>query len=201
MPKTWRNRLDAPTEEELEEISLSPLYVYYGDCEGRSREGEGVWYILDPDSRDYEAHTYDWENDQPVGGFEQEPVPAAQPATGGATASSQWVTVQTSDSPEAYPGNSRVTTITYAIGANTFRFHEVWTRPDGSTDVTSDASFVATQPVQRFDSLGNGSGVLYFPTGTVVTNARGYQWTVQAGQHYFEMAGGIGGYVLYLSGT
>lgn len=192
---------DAPTEEELEEISLSPLYVYYGDCEGRSREGEGVWYILDPDSRDYEAHTYDWENDQPVGGFEQEPVPAAQPATGGATASSQWVTVQTSDSPEAYPGNSRVTTITYAIGANTFRFHEVWTRPDGSTDVTSDASFVATQPVQRFDSLGNGSGVLYFPTGTVVTNARGYQWTVQAGQHYFEMAGGIGGYVLYLSGT
>ena len=192
---------DAPTEEELEEISLSPLYVYYGDCEGRSREGEGVWYILDPDSRDYEAHTYDWENDQPVGGFEQEPVPAAQPATGGATASSQWVTVQASDSPEAYPGNSRVTTITYAIGANTFRFHEVWTRPDGSTDVTSDASFVATQPVQRFDSLGNGSGVLYFPTGTVVTNARGYQWTVQAGQHYFEMAGGIGGYVLYLSGT
>ena len=191
----------APTEEELEEISLSPLYVYYGDCEGRSREGEGVWYILDPGSRDYEAHTYDWENDQPVGGFEQEPVPAAQPATGGATASSQWVTVQTSDSPEAYPGNSRVTTITYAIGANTFRFHEVWTRPDGSTDVTSDASFVATQPVQRFDSLGNGSGVLYFPTGTVVTNARGYQWTVQAGQHYFEMAGGIGGYVLYLSGT
>lgn len=190
-----------PTKEELEAVSLDTLYVYYGDCEGRSREGEGVWYILDPDSRDYEAHTYDWENDQPVGGFEQEPVPAAQPATGGATASSQWVTVQTSDSPEAYPGNSRVTTITYAIGANTFRFHEVWTRPDGSTDVTSDASFVATQPVQRFDSLGNGSGVLYFPTGTVVTNARGYQWTVQAGQHYFEMAGGIGGYVLYLSGT
>ena len=191
----------APTEEELEEVSLSSLYVYYGGCEGRSREGEGIWYILDPGSRDYEARSYDWENDEPVGGFEQESAPTTRPATGGATASPQWVTVQTSDSPVAYPGNSRVTTITYAIGANTFRFHEVWTRPDGSTDVTSDASFIATQPVQRFDSLGNGSGVIYFPTGTVVTNARGYQWTVQAGQHYFEMAGGIGGYVLYLSGT
>ena len=189
-----------PSEEELEEVDLSELYVYYGEYESRSREGEGLWYILNPGSRDYEARAYEWENDEPVGGFNQRAVTAA-PAASASAPSPQWVTVQTSDSPAAYPGNSRVTTITYAVGANTFRFHEVWTRPDGSTDVTSDASFVATQPVQRFDSLGNGSGVLYFPTGTVVTNARGYQWIVQAGQHYFEMAGGIGGYALYLSGT
>ena len=193
--------VEAPTEEELEAVSLDSLYVYYGGCEGRSREGEGIWYILDPGSRDYEARTYEWENDQPVGGFEREPAPAAQSTAGRAAASPQWITVQTSDSPAAYPGNSRVTTVTYAVGATTFQFREVWTRPDGSTDVTSDASFVATQPVQRFESLGNGGGILYFPTGTIVTNSRGYQFIVQAGRQFFEMAGGIGGYTLYLSGT
>lgn len=189
----------APTEEELEAVSLDSLYIYYGGCEGRSREGEGIWYILNPGSRDYEVRSYDWENDEPVGGFAQQPVRQAAPASTASTAPAapQWVAVQTSDT---YEGESRVTTVTYAIGATSFRYYEVWTRPDGTTEVTSDDTFIANQPVQRFEALGNGGGVLYFPTGTVVTNPYGYQWTVAAGRQWFEMAGGYASYSLYLDG-
>ena len=38
----------APTAEEISAVSLSKLYVYYGSHENRSREGEGVWLILNP---------------------------------------------------------------------------------------------------------------------------------------------------------
>lgn len=38
----------APTAEEISAVSLSKLYVYYGSHENRSREGEGVWFILNP---------------------------------------------------------------------------------------------------------------------------------------------------------
>lgn len=38
----------APTAEEIGAVSLSKLYVYYGNHENRSREGEGVWLILNP---------------------------------------------------------------------------------------------------------------------------------------------------------
>ena len=67
----------APTAEDVSAVSLSKLYVYYGAAEGRSREGEGVWYILNPAKTDLTAETYTWKNDAPDGGFEQkkEPVP------------------------------------------------------------------------------------------------------------------------------
>lgn len=38
----------ALTAEEISAVSLSKLYVYYGSHENRSREGEGVWLILNP---------------------------------------------------------------------------------------------------------------------------------------------------------
>ena len=37
-----------PTAEDVSAVSLKSLYVYYGGYEGRSREGEGVWFILNP---------------------------------------------------------------------------------------------------------------------------------------------------------
>ena len=69
----------APTAEDVSAVSLSKLYVYYGAAEGRSREGEGLWYILNPAKTDLTAETYTWKNDQPDGGFQQkeEPKPAA----------------------------------------------------------------------------------------------------------------------------
>ena len=42
----------APTAEEIGAVSLSKLYVYYGSHENRSREGESVWFILNPGKKD-----------------------------------------------------------------------------------------------------------------------------------------------------
>ncbi len=61
----------APTAEDVNNVSLSKLYVYYGAAEGRSREGEGLWYILNPAKTDLTAETYTWKNDAPDGGFQQ----------------------------------------------------------------------------------------------------------------------------------
>ncbi len=71
-----------PTAEDVSAVSLKSLYVYYGGYEGRSREGEGVWFILNPGKTDLTAETYTWKNDQPEGGFQkkEEPKPAAASA-------------------------------------------------------------------------------------------------------------------------
>ena len=61
----------APTAEDVSAVSLSKLYVYYGAAEGRSREGKGLWYILNPGKTDLTAETYTWKNDAPDGGFQQ----------------------------------------------------------------------------------------------------------------------------------
>ena len=45
----------APTAEEIGAVSLSKLYVYYGSHENRSREGEGVWFVLNPGKKDLTA--------------------------------------------------------------------------------------------------------------------------------------------------
>ena len=47
-----------PTAEDVSAVSLKSLYVYYGGYEGRSREGEGVWFILNPGKTDLTAETY-----------------------------------------------------------------------------------------------------------------------------------------------
>ena len=71
-----------PAAEDVSAVSLKSLYVYYGSYEGRSREGEGVWFILNPGKTDLTAETYTWKNDKPEGGFQkkEEPKPAAAPA-------------------------------------------------------------------------------------------------------------------------
>ncbi len=80
-----------PTAEEVSGVSLSKLYVYYGACEGHSREGEGVWFILNPAKTDLTAETYTWKNDKPENGFKQKeetkPVAAAPAQTAAPAAS------------------------------------------------------------------------------------------------------------------
>lgn len=44
----------APTAEEIGAVSLSKLF-YYGSHENRSREGEGVWLVLNPGKKDLTA--------------------------------------------------------------------------------------------------------------------------------------------------
>ena len=70
-----------PTAEDVSAVSLSKLYVYYGGYEGRSREGEGVWFILNPAKTDLTAETYTWKNDKPEGDFKQKEEPKAAAST------------------------------------------------------------------------------------------------------------------------
>lgn len=193
----------APTEEELEAVIVAPLYVYYGNYEGRSREGEGIWYILDPGNRDYEAHTYQWEDDKPVGGFARRATSqstASPAAVQPAAQSPQWMTFQvTSSNIDGFPGYTRTTTVTYQLYGTSFQFQEIWTDPSGTSETTNQA-FVLSQPIQSFQDLGNG-GVFSVPTGTVVTTQTGFQSTVAAGRTYYHPAGGIGSYTIYFNGT
>ena len=123
----------APTEEELEAVSLDKLYVYYGGCEGRSREGEGVWYILNPAATDLTAETYTWKQDQPEGSFKKKVV--AKPV--------QMISYTAS---HEYGRNSRgvmqasTATITYALNGNTVRMVENWT-DDGVFSTRWDVTF------------------------------------------------------------
>lgn len=100
-PEALESPAAVPTQEELDQVSVSPLYVYYGEYQGRSREGEGLWYILNPGSREYEARSYQWENDAPVDGFAQVPV-QTKPAAAAPT--------QTASSAG---GNVRITNIAF----------------------------------------------------------------------------------------
>ena len=77
-----------PSAEDIGAVSLSKLYVYYGGCEGRSREGAGLWFILNPGKKDLTAESYTWKNDKPEGDFKQKeeskPVAAMESGTSAA---------------------------------------------------------------------------------------------------------------------
>ena len=64
-----------PSAEDISAVSLGKLYVYYGGHENRSREGEGLWFILNPTKTDLTAETYTWENDKPKGDFKKKEAP------------------------------------------------------------------------------------------------------------------------------
>lgn len=133
-----------PTAEEVSGVSLSKLYVYYGACEGHSREGEGVWFILNPAKTDLTAETYTWKNDKPENGFKQkaEPKPAAAPAQ--TTTNVQMMSYTASKThPNATLDHKTLESsakITYGIGGNTVRFVENWTEP-GEADLWYDVTF------------------------------------------------------------
>ena len=172
---------NAPIEEELEEISLSPLYVYYGDFEGRSREGEGVWYSLDHGSRDYKARSYDWENDEPVDGFAQQPVRSAAPTPAAPVAP---VAPAVSTEPSIRITNITFDKDTYLRGERTHfqvtaeydcASYESCTlgismnlvRPDlydvyELSDYLDDARTLTTLPADRYEVTASGSGVYQF---------------------------------------
>ena len=97
----------APTAEDVNAVSLSKLYVYYGAAEGRSREGEGLWYILTPGKTDLTAETYTWKNDAPDGGFQQKV--EVKPVS---------YTLTRYEDNEGDPTKTSMT-VTYQVGSNT----------------------------------------------------------------------------------
>ncbi len=155
----------SPTDEEVAAVKLTPMYVYWGGHENRSREGDGTWYILNPGNTDLNAKAYTWENDKPKNGFEKKVVETPV----------QWITYHNSEnySKEQFGGReeyaqTRNTDITYGIGGKTVRVYEVWTYDlTGEVYITHDVTFILSQPVQSI-SKGTYGATFYVPSGTVI---------------------------------
>lgn len=161
----------APTAEDVNAVSLSKLYVYYGAAEGRSREGEGLWYILNPGKTDLTAETYTWKNDAPDGGFQKKeelkPVTYSNPRNW-----DEW----NEDSGRRNVGSEN-TVVTYQIGGNTITVRYTYknTSIDGEnptsayTETMDDRyTYTLSQPLQAVVRADNDYVIFYVPAGTVV---------------------------------
>ena len=158
-----------PSAEDIGAVSLSKLYVYYGGCEGRSREGEGLWFILNPGKKDLTAESYTWKNDKPEGDFKQKEEPKTAPAAAPA-ANVQMTSYTASD---AYAPNYQgvVTTvsakITYGVGGNTIRVIENW-MDNGELRNSYDAKFTLSGGTITRAERDGYNGTFYVTAGTKV---------------------------------
>ena len=174
----------APTAEEIGAVSLSKLYVYYGSHEARSREGEGVWFILNPGKKDLTAETYTWKNDKPEGDFKQkeEPKPV------------QMTSYNASQNLESigYPGWSSQATVTYGIGGTTLRVQEKFFN-NGVVDTDWDTKLIFSQPILGVSKRAYGA-TFTVPAGTTVKRADGYgleTFNAESGKTLTIKAGGV----------
>ena len=185
----------APTAEEIGAVSLSKLYVYYGSHEARSREGEGVWFILNPGKKDLTAETYTWKNDKPEGDFKQkeEPKPV------------QTTSYNASQNLESigYPGWSSQATVTYGIGGTTLRVQETFFN-NGVVDGDWDTKLIFSQPILGVSKRAYGA-TFTVPAGTIVKRAdrhgletfnaeSGMTLTIKAGEVYYLNYAGVESY-------
>ena len=160
-----------PTDEDVSGVSLSNLYVYYGACTGRSREGEGLWFILNPGKKDLTAETYTWKHDKPENGFKQKEEPKAAPAAAAAAAANVQMTSYTAS--DAYAPNYQgvVTTvsakITYGVGGNTIRVVENW-MDNGELRNSYDAKFTLSGGTITRAERDGYNGTFYVTAGTKV---------------------------------
>lgn len=188
-----------PSAEDIGAVSLSKLYVYYGGCKGRSREGEGLWFILNPGKKDLTAESYTWKNDKPEGDFKQkeEPKPV--------TANVQMISYSASQTLDSvgYPGWSSQATITYGIGGTTLRVQETFFN-NGVVDIDWDTKIIFSQPILEV-SRGSYGATFTVPAGTTVKRADGYgvetfnaesgkTLTIKAGKTYDLNYAGIESY-------
>ena len=184
-----------PTAEEIGAVSLSKLYVYYGGHEARSREGEGVWFILNPGKKDLTAETYTWKNDKPEGDFKQkeEPKPV------------QMTSYNASQNLESigYPGWSSQATVTYGIGGTTLRVQETFFN-NGVVDGDWDTKLIFSQPILGVSKRAYGA-TFTVPAGTIVKRAdrhgletfnaeSGMTLTIKAGEVYYLNYAGVESY-------
>ena len=182
----------APTAEEIGAVSLSKLYVYYGSHENRSREGEGVWFILNPGKKDLTAETYTWKNDKPKGDFKQKEEPKPVQMTS-YTASNNY--------PANYEGVVVAATakITYGIGGNTIHMVESWT-DNGVFSIRYDVTiYLSGGTVARAEKNGY-NGYFYVTHGTTIKSVKTKTTTADGRMYTDERRGdmyaGFGSYGL-----
>ena len=187
-----------PSAEDIGAVSLSKLYVYYGGCEGRSREGEGLWFILNPGKKDLTAESYTWKNDKPEGDFKQkeEPKPVAAMESGTSAAQGKthnWKTVFDAGtySVSCQEGG---TTVAYAIKFNDAYKAQFAEAPNASALIALYAQdkigkAKLSNPISRVEETQNFI-YIYVPKGTTMTDQRtGYSGPVVFGN---ESAGDLG---------
>ena len=169
----------APPAEEIGAVSLSKLYVYYGSHEARSREGEGVWFILNPGKKDLTAETYTWNNDKPEGDFKQKEEPKATapaaPATQSVAGQSYEWTSTTEDGTFTATCKQGGTTVTVRVtvtqngtpflallGMAASKSVGDWANHNWTSLVMTMNS---SQPISRVETSQSQMNI-YFPTGT-----------------------------------
>ena len=187
-----------PSAEDIGAVSLSKLYVYYGGCEGRSREGEGLWFILNPGKTDLTAESYTWKNDKPEGDFKQkkEPKPVAAMESGMSAAQGKthnWKTVFDAGtySVSCQEGG---TTVAYAIKFSDAYKSQFAESPNASALIAiyaqdKNGKVKLSNPISRVEETQNFI-YIYVPKGTTMTD----QLTGYSGPVVFEneSAGDLG---------
>ena len=176
-----------PSAEDIGAVSLSKLYVYYGGCEGRSREGEGLWFIMNPGKKDLTAESYTWKNDKPEGDFKQkeEPKPVAAMESGTSAAQGKthnWKTVFDAGtySVSCQEGG---TTVAYAIKFSDAYKAQFAEAPNASALIAlyaqdKNGKAKLSNPISRVEETQNFI-YIYVPKGTTMTDQRtGYSGPV-----------------------
>ena len=179
-----------PSAEDIGAVSLSKLYVYYGGCEGRSREGAGLWFILNPGKKDLTAESYTWKNDKPEGDFKQKeeskPVAAMESGTSAAQGKTHnWKTVFDAGtySVSCQEGG---TTVAYAIKFSDAYKAQFAEAPNASALIALYAQdkigkAKLSNPISRVEETQNFI-YIYVPKGTTMTDQRtGYSGPVVSG--------------------
>ena len=179
-----------PSAEQISAVTLNKLYVYYGGCEGRSREGEGLWFILNPGKKDLTAESYTWKNDKPEGDFKQkeEPKPVAAMESGTSAAQGKthnWKTVFDAGtySVSCQEGG---TTVAYAIKFSDAYKAQFAEAPNASALIALYAQdkigkAKLSNPISRVEETQNFI-YIYVPKGTTMTDQRtGYSGPVVSG--------------------
>lgn len=176
-----------PSAEDISAVSLSKLCVYYGGCKGRSREGEGLWFILNPGKKDLTAESYTWKNDKPEGDFKQkeEPKPVAAMESGTSAAQGKthnWKTVFDAGtySVSCQEGG---TTVAYAIKFSDAYKAQFAEAPNASALIAlyaqdKNGKAKLSNPISRVEETQNFI-YIYVPKGTTMTDQRtGYSGPV-----------------------
>ena len=179
-----------PSAEDISAVSLGKLCVYYGGHENRSREGEGLWFILNPGKKDLTAESYTWKNDKPECDFKQkeEPKPVAAMESGTSAAQGKthnWKTVFDAGtySVSCQEGG---TTVAYAIKFSDAYKAQFAESPNASALIAiyaqdKNGKVKLSNPISRVEETQNFI-YIYVPKGTTMTDQRtGYSGPVVSG--------------------
>ena len=191
-----------PSAEDISAVSLSKLYVYYGGHENRSREGEGLWFILNPAKTDLTAETYTWENDKPKGDFKKKeapkPVIAAETGTSAEAQGKKhnWKAVFDAGT-YAVSCQEGGTTVTYSIVFNDAYKAQFAGFPNANELIAlyaqdMNSKIKLSNPISRVEETANYI-YIYVPKGTMITDQlKGYSGPAVTTSGSDTESGGLG---------